>query len=179
MEEIIFKQSTKARQLRISIKSDLSVVVTIPKKVNMSIAEKFVNEKRDWIEKSLDKMKKRVEKRGISTIPKSSKRGLLENKNTALTFVNKKLLFWNNYYNFIWKNVSIKNTSTRWGSCSKKGNLNFNYRIIFLPEILADYLIIHELCHLKEMNHSSNFWKLVEQTSPNYKKLRKELKGIF
>lgn len=176
MQEIIFKQSLRAKQLRISIKSDLSIVVTVPFRVNIIVAEKFVNEKRNWIENSLLKIKEKVEKQGISTLPKSSKRGLVENKSEAITFVNKKLLFWNYYYNFSWKNVSVKNTSTRWGSCSKRGNLNFNYRIIFLPEILADYLIVHELCHLKEMNHSAKFWKLVEQTIPNYKNLCKELK---
>jgi len=175
---IVYKQSIKAKQLRISIKSDLSVVVTYPSRVNIAVAEKFVSEKRAWIENSLNKMKVRVEKRGISTLPKSSKKGLLENKEEALKLVNKKLLFWNSYYNFAWNNVSIKNTKTRWGSCSKKGNLNFNYRIIFLPEILADYLIVHELCHLKEMNHSTKFWKLVGQAIPDYKKLRKGLKTI-
>lgn len=178
MKEIIFKQSQRAKQLRISIKSDLSVVVTVPVRVNITIAEKFVNEKRNWIENSLLKMKEKVEKRGISILPKGSKKGLSENKDKTLELVNKKLLFWNNYYNFVWKNVSIKNTSTRWGSCSKKGNLNFNYRILFLSETLADYLIVHELCHLKEMNHSAKFWKLVEKTIPNYKDLRKELKAV-
>ena len=177
--EIIYKESKKAKQLRISIKSDLSIVVTVPVRANIAIAEKFVNEKRDWIENSFLKMKEKVEKRGVSTLPKSSKKGLEENKDKAFDLVNKKLLFWNNYYGFAWKNVSIKNTKTRWGSCSKQGNLNFNYRILFLTEALADYLIVHELCHLKEMNHSEKFWKLVEKTIPNYKDLRKELKGIF
>lgn len=176
--EIIYKESRKAKQLRISIKSDLSVVVTVPIRVNISIAEKFVNEKREWIESSFLKMKEKVEKRKISSIPKGSKKSLEENKNKAFDLVNKKLLFWNNYYKFVWKNISIKNTSTRWGSCSKKGNLNFNYRILFLSEKLANYLIVHELCHLKEMNHSAKFWKLVEKAIPDYKNLRKELKNI-
>ncbi|MEI6810690.1 MAG: SprT family zinc-dependent metalloprotease [Candidatus Nomurabacteria bacterium] len=178
MKEIIFKQSQRAKQLRISIKSDLSVVVTVPARVNIAIAEKFVNEKRKWIENSFLKMKEKVEKRGTASLPKSSKKGLEENKNKALDLVNKKLLFWNNYYGFVWKNVSIKNTSTRWGSCSKKGNINFNYRILFLSETLADYLIVHELCHLKEMNHGKKFWNLVAKTFSHHKELRKQLKNI-
>lgn len=79
-------------------------------------------------------------------------------------------------YTFLYKKVTIKNQFSRWGSCSRKGNLNFNYRIVFLPPEQADYLIVHELCHLGEFNHSKNFWDLVEKTTPNWKKLRHELK---
>jgi len=84
----------------------------------------------------------------------------------------------NYLYNFKFKfnRVSIKDTQTRWGSCSRKGNLNFNYRIIFLPEELARYIIVHELCHLKELNHSSSFWNLVAIAVPNHKQLRKKLR---
>ena len=74
--------------------------------------------------------------------------------------------------------IAIRNTKSRWGSCSSKGNLNFNYRIVFLPAGLADYLIVHELCHLKEFNHSPRFWDLVRLAVPDYKKLRKELRGV-
>lgn len=72
--------------------------------------------------------------------------------------------------------VAIRDTKSRWGSCSKKGNLNFNYRIAFLPPRLADYIVVHELCHLQEFNHSQKFWDLVSLAVPDYKILRKELK---
>jgi hypothetical protein len=64
----------------------------------------------------------------------------------------------------------------RWGSCSKKGNLNFNYKIALLPQRHSDYVIVHELCHLREFNHSKKFWDLVEQAVPNHRALRTELK---
>jgi predicted metal-dependent hydrolase len=85
---------------------------------------------------------------------------------------------WNLYYNFSHRKISVKNQKTRWGSCSKKGNLNFNYKIVHLPENLVNYLVVHELCHLKEFNHSKNFWSLVGQTVPDYKKLRRELRSF-
>lgn len=71
--------------------------------------------------------------------------------------------------------IFIKAQKTRWGSCSSRGNLNFNWKIILTPMTLIKYLVIHEVCHLIEMNHSSNFWKLVESYDPAYKKHKKEL----
>lgn len=79
-------------------------------------------------------------------------------------------------YTFSYKKISIKNVSSRWGSCSRKGNLNFNFRLALLPPELADYIIVHELCHLGEFNHSKKFWDLVALTIPNWQKLRNGLK---
>jgi predicted metal-dependent hydrolase len=73
--------------------------------------------------------------------------------------------------------VFIKNVRTRWGSCSSKGNLNFSYRLALLPARLSDYVIIHELCHLREFNHSFRFWDLVALMDPEYGQHREELKG--
>jgi len=94
----------------------------------------------------------------------------------ARALVKTKLEYFNQHYGFTYHRISIRNQRSRWGSCSKEGNLNFNYRIIFLPPALADYLIIHELCHLKEFNHSRAFWALVAQTIPHYQTVRRELK---
>lgn len=95
-----------------------------------------------------------------------------------MNIVHERLIFFNKVYGFKYGRVTIRNVKTRWGSCSKKGNLNFNYRIVFLPKELADYLVVHELCHLGEFNHSQKFWDLVAKAQPNYKKLRKELRKI-
>lgn len=79
---------------------------------------------------------------------------------------------------FEYNRIFIKNQKTMWGSCSIKKNLNFNYKIIYLPNDLANYLVVHELCHLTHFNHSKNFWALVKKLIPNYKKIHNELKKI-
>lgn len=100
----------------------------------------------------------------------------LQHKERAREIVNERLAHFNKTYQFEFRRVSIKNQKSRWGSCSKKGNLNFNYKIALLPEKLANYIVVHELCHLGELNHSRNFWNLVSKTIPDYKQIRNELK---
>lgn len=78
--------------------------------------------------------------------------------------------------NVNYKGISVKDQKSRWGSCSNRGNLNFNYRILMAPEMVCDYVIWHELCHLIHMNHSEEFWLLVNNVCPNYKICKKWLK---
>ncbi|MEK9157265.1 MAG: M48 family metallopeptidase, partial [Patescibacteria group bacterium] len=89
-----------------------------------------------------------------------------------------RLQHFNQQYGFTIGKVAIKNQTTRWGSCSKKGNLNFNYKVAILPPELQDYLVVHELCHLGEFNHSKAFWQLVAKTIPNHVELRKRLRSF-
>lgn len=115
-------------------------------------------------------------KRIIKT--KKSKKDFDLYKQQALLLVNRRIEHFNKIYNFRYNAIRIKNTITRWGSCSSKGNLNFNYRIFLLPEKHSDYIIVHELCHLGEFNHSQKFWDLVKKTIPNYAEIKDELKHI-
>jgi len=92
--------------------------------------------------------------------------------------VRDRLDYYNQFYQFKVGQISIRNQRTRWGSCSAKGNLNFNYRLVLIPEKLADYVIVHELCHLGEFNHSADFWALVAKAMPDYREARRELKKI-
>jgi predicted metal-dependent hydrolase len=168
------RMSARAKRMRISVGCEAGVVVTLPWGFNESAAKEFVRQKQNWIFKSLEyfeRFKGRV-------FLKSGKREYVKNKVQALELAKRKILQWNAVYGFVYNRVSIKNQKTRWGSCSKKGSLNFNYKIIRLPEYLTDYLVVHELCHLKEFNHSKKFWELVGQTMPNYKILRRELRSF-
>ena len=80
-------------------------------------------------------------------------------------------------YGFSFRKIFIRNQKSRWGSCSKSGNLNFHYKIALMPSRIADYIIVHELCHLAEFNHSKKFWELVARTIPDHKRIRKELRN--
>ncbi|MBA3732767.1 M48 family metallopeptidase [Patescibacteria group bacterium] len=106
------------------------------------------------------------------------RKDFLELKEKARLLVKSRLDFWNLHYKFSYGRISIRNQRSRWGSCSSKGNLNFNFRIVTLAPHLTDYIIVHELCHIKQFNHSENFWNLVKETIPNCIELQKELKKI-
>jgi predicted metal-dependent hydrolase len=99
-------------------------------------------------------------------------------KEHARKLVHERLAFYNTFYGYTIGRITIRDQKRRWGSCSSKGNLNFNYKIVFLPPELADYIIIHELCHLKEFNHSPRFWALVEKQCPDYKIKRDRLHKV-
>ena len=107
---------------------------------------------------------------------KIRRRFTIKKREQARRFVENRINYFNKFYNFKINRIAIKNTSTRWGSCSSKRNLNFNYKIIYLRSALADYLIVHELCHLGELNHSKRFWALVSKTIPDYVNINKELR---
>ena len=163
--------SRRAKKMRIAVYCDSSVVVTLPLGLDLERAEGFIKDKFAWIVKSLEKFKP-YKNLGIV---KSGRREYKKYREQAQWLARSLVEKWNSFYGFSYNRVNLKNQKTRWGSCSKKGNLNFNYKIVHLPKHLVDYLIVHELCHLKEFNHSRKFWDLVARTMPDYKVLRKEL----
>ena len=99
-------------------------------------------------------------------------------KNRARKLVMERLRVYQPIIGVNFARVSIKDLRSRWGSCSSKNNLNFHYKIIFLPIEIADYIIVHELCHLVEMNHSHAFWYLVRQAIPDYRRRTLELRRL-
>lgn len=171
--EYTLRVSDKAKRGRITISREGKVILTKPKRVSLESVEKFLILKADWVFKSLEKFKNLPNR--LDT--KNTKKEYLENKNKALTLAKSRIEYFNNIYNFKFNRVTIKNQKTRWGSCSKRGNLNFNYKIALLPVHISDYIIVHELCHLKEFNHSQRFWDLVAIAVPDYLIIMKELKG--
>ncbi len=171
--EYTLRVSKHARRMRLAIYCDGAFVVTVPKATDANLVEKFIIQKSKWI---LDKMAyfKTVSSFVFKTT--NDEEEYLDNKEKALKVAESRIEHFNKVYQFRFNKINIKNQKTRWGSCSKKGNLNFNYKIALLPPRLSDYIIVHELCHLGQFNHSQKFWNLVAKTIPNYLEIRDELK---
>jgi len=172
--DIKFKRVPRSKRLRLSIAADGRVLVTRPFWVSEKRARAFVLEKKDWL---IKQMKKLAEKEP-SLLTQGTRADYLKNKEKARSLVIARIEHFNKLYNFKFKRISIRDQRSRWGSCSRQGGLNFNYRLIYLEPELIDYLVAHELCHLQEMNHGANFWQLVEKAMPNYKKLRYKLRRL-
>lgn len=92
--------------------------------------------------------------------------------------VHERLIHFNTHYGLSWNRVAIRNPRRSWGSCTSLRNLNFSYKILFLPPHLRDYIIVHELCHLAELNHGETFWQLVAACAPAYAEHVAELRTI-
>lgn len=105
-------------------------------------------------------------------------RHYVEHKESARELALARLHHFNQHYGLEWKRVAIRNQRRCWGSCSSLKNLNFNYKILFLPEHLRDYIIVHELCHLVHLNHGQQFWDLVAERIPDYQTHVAELRII-
>jgi len=163
------------RGIRISVQADGVVVVTKSLRVPKIFAEAYVKSKMDWIVEQI----KKIEKRPKKILAHYSVRDYKENKERAYILVRSRVRHFGQFYSEFSgeiKSINIRNQKTRWGSCSKDKKLSFNYKIIFLPEELQDYIIVHELCHIKEMNHKKSFWDLVALQIPDHKKRRLEIK---
>lgn len=164
-------KSKKAKRVRITVKPGGEVVVTVPWFLPKIMGEKFLAQNQDWV---LMRVEKLSQVRPIGNL-KHTRYQIAKYKLQARELVKEKLALFNREYGFKYRRIAIRNQKTRWGSCSADKNLNFNYKIVLLPQKLADYLVVHELCHLKEMNHSARFWTLVSKTIPDHKRRRKEL----
>ncbi len=97
-----------------------------------------------------------------------SQKHYLKHKEEARICIVSRVEYFANLYGFDYKRIAIKNQRRAWGSCSAKGNLNFSYKLLFLPECLRDYIVVHELCHLRELNHKAAFWQEVFTIMPDY-----------
>ena len=178
MSEINYtiKKSKRAKYLRLAIYPDASVVLTVPWWTPKFLYKKFIRDKEPWVLEKL-KINHSAGSGQGSKVRIRTRKDYLENKEKARELVLDRLECLNKLYGFCYNRVSIRDQKTRWGSCSSKSNLNFSYKLLFLEKEEADYIIVHEICHLKEMNHSKRFWRLVERVVPRHKEIRKKLRN--
>lgn len=172
--EYTLKVIKRSKRIRLAVHCGGECIVTKPRLVPQCLVNKFIIQKSEWLLDKIEELKKLPKKKTA----KETKADFEKYKVDALKIAERKVREFNKIYNFKYNKITIRNQTTRWGSCSRKGNLNFNYKIALLSEELADYLVVHEICHLGEFNHSKKFWDLVAKTIPNYLELRKELKGV-
>lgn len=168
----LWRVSTRARRIRITVAPGGVVTIVRPRAVPQVVAERFVARKEMWLARAIERMR-RVTPAPSPSALRADYRG---RRAQALAFVVRRTAELNQRYGFLYRKVIVRNQRSRWGSCSRTGTLSFNYRILDLPQVLADYLIVHELCHLKEMNHSKRFWALVAQVAPDYRTHRLAIK---
>ncbi|MCR5666505.1 MAG: M48 family metallopeptidase [Eubacterium sp.] len=168
----IIKSARKS--MSIEIKPDLSIIVRTPRHMSKARALRFVEEKQDWINRHIDTIKREHEK--IETLPLLTELEHKQLKDKARDYLPGRAGYYAKKLGVSYGRITIRCQKTRWGSCSAKGNLNFNYLLMLTPPEVIDYVVVHELCHRLEMNHSRRFWELVESVMEDYKEPRAYLK---
>lgn len=162
------------KSIAIEIRSEATVLVRTPFMIEDAEIHRFVKEKENWIRTHLEKLEER--RNESKNIEKLSTTELQKLANLALKVIPVKVKHYASLMNVQYGRITIRSQKTRWGSCSSIGNLNFNCLLMMLPDEVVDYVVVHELCHLIEMNHSKDFWSQVEYIMPDYKKHKKWLK---
>mgnify|MGYP000001488558 CR=1 FL=1 len=169
----IIKSNRKT--IAIEVRQDLRVIVRAPKRASNREIMKFVEQKQDWIAKHLAHMQIRYEETRRGKEKQFTDDDIRKMKDEAKRVIPDRVKYYAGIMGVTFGKITIKNQKNRWGSCSSKGNLNFNCLLMLTPDKVMDYVVIHELCHLKQMNHSKMFWAEVEKVMPDYKVYRQWL----
>ncbi len=166
---------SKRKTFSLEIKHDGSVVVRAPLYAADEQIKKFVFEHKAWLEKHLaENERARQEYSAFSPL---SDEDITALKIKARQYIPVRVEYWADIIGVKYSSVTIRAQRTRWGSCSSKGNLNFNCLLMLTDTEIIDYVVIHELCHIKEMNHSKRFWALVGSVMPDCKAVQSRLKS--
>jgi predicted metal-dependent hydrolase len=188
---------SKRRTILLQIKSDGTFIVRAPLRTDINRINQFVKEKNNWIITKQSEIKKRFQElqetilghttkneilflgESISFAPKKemNKSQLISwYEESAWQYLSQRVDFFTKKFGLNYNRVKINSAKTRWGSCSSKGNINFSWRLIMAPKDVVDYVVIHEIAHLKHRNHSARFWNFVEEMMPQHENQRKWLR---
>ncbi len=170
---VCFVSSSRARRVSVSVRLPGRIRVAVPRGVSMAQAEAFVRQKRAWILKHVERMQRWEAEGSIDEplkipFPEAEARRMLRSRVEELAGI----------YGFSINRVFIRRQKTRWGSCSGKNNINLNLKLAALPEMLCDYVILHELVHTRIKNHGRDFWQELGKYVGDARGLRNRLNRI-
>ena len=157
------------KTLSMSMKSDGSLIVRAPQGTSRQSIEKFVLSHTDWIDKNREKFKNQPKP------PRLTQEELDRLADAAVEYFGRAVPYYAALMGVTYNKITVRTQKTKWGSCTAEGNLNFNCLLMLADEGIRDYVIIHELSHRKEMNHSKRFWANVEKFCPDYREKRDRL----
>ena len=161
------------KTIAIQLMEDGNVVVRAPKRAGKHAIEKFLKEKEDWILTKQQEIREASENRKSRQLTDAQRLKMI---NLAKEVFAAKTAYFARIMGVSYGRITIREQKTRWGSCSSAGNLNFNWKLLLAPEEVVDYVVIHELAHRREMNHSARFYAVVAEIKPDYKVWQRWLK---
>ena len=165
MEVKIIRSNRKT--VSIQVNQDLSITVRAPQRVTQKEIKIILEKNDSWIQKHIEMLReKQAEAEDVKKLTAEEIKTLAEQ---ALKLIPQRVEYFARQVGVTYGRITIRNQKTRWGSCSSKGNLNFNCLLMLAPTEILDYVVVHELCHRKEMNHSKAFWTEVEKVLPDYR----------
>ncbi len=167
---------SRRRTICIEITPEAKVIVRAPLRASVKDINKFIGEKADWIDSNVRKMEDRLRQQKENPPKEISEAEIRLLVTKAKRIIPQKVRHFAQIMGVTYGRITIRMQKSRWGSCSSKKNLNFNCLLMRTPDEIIDYVVVHELCHLKEMNHSPAFWAEVEKIIPDYKLRRRWLK---
>lgn len=157
------------KTLAVQIRADGTVIARAPLRMPKNRILCFLSEKASWIRMQQGKMQEREKMRQQACIhlDAAQEKELRERAKSVLA---QRTAYFARQIGVTYGRITVRDQKTRWGSCSQTGNLNFNFRLILAPSEVLDYVVVHELCHRRQMNHSAQFWQEVAQVLPDYRK---------
>ena len=162
------------KTIALEIRPDGSLLMRAPRQMTAREIDRFLDEQDGWIRKHLVQLRTRqAELPQTEPLTAEQIRALADQ---ALQVIPERVRYYAPLVGVTYGRITIRNQRTRWGSCSAKGNLNFNCLLMLMPPEILDYVVVHELAHRREMNHSPAFWAIVESVLPDYRTRRQWLK---
>ena len=172
MEYIVIRSRRKT--LSMQVKGDGRVEIRAPLRTSDAEIRRFLETHRRWLEKHLQKA--RALQQATAGVRKLTGAEIAELKKKAKRVLPERVAYWAPLIGVKPGRIAIRCQKTRWGSCSAKGNLNFNCLLMLAPDGVIDSIVVHELCHLKHMNHSKRFYAEIEKVLPDYRQHQQWLK---